>query len=43
MDFQKFNFKLVYWEDVREAVQKVNKPFAELIDSINPDKGEILC
>ena len=31
-------FKLVYWEDVRETVQTVNKPFAELIDAISPDK-----
>jgi len=38
MNKQECGFKIVYWEEVRESLHQVNKPLAELIDVISPDK-----
>jgi len=39
MEYQKLGFKQVYWEEVREQIWAINQPFAQIIDSISPDKN----
>jgi hypothetical protein len=39
MEYQELGFKQVYWEEVREQIWAINQPFAQIIDSISPDKN----